>query len=200
MSALSRRQKIQRQSLDEQLRLGLPPQPSALSLPGRYSGAERTKQTVDNHSSDRIREGSPPQAATASESSRTHSERGNLLSNARSIFGNRPALYSVDVYGRRSEIDTRNMGPMAYRALLDAFEQADLPYEPISPLHREAPPGGKIGPETGLPLPDWWELPDEATTSEELQALLRRNLNRAAKDGKSPLVRAFPRAGAKDCR
>ena len=204
MKSLSEGQRQRRRDLDEQLRLGMPPSSPGMFLSGRYSGAERTKQTVNNDSSDRIRKGSPLGEAAPSESSqtsRTDADRaGDLLGAARSVFpaslfpGTRK-LYSFDVHGRRSEIDTSQMSLPAYQKLVEAFQQASRLENPIVESCPAPLPGCKIGPETGLPVPDWWELPGEETTSEELQALMLRNLERAATNGNGPLVRDFPRGG-----
>ncbi|WP_395138626.1 hypothetical protein [Armatimonas sp.] len=55
----------------------------------------------------------------------------------------------------------------------------------------ELPDGCKLGPETGLPLPEWWELPSVEATAEEIQMMIRRNLKRAQREGKGALSRVL---------
>ncbi len=121
-----------------------------------------------------------------------------MLGAARSVFPGRRKLYSVDVLGRREEIDTSRMSLPAYLRLLEAFQNPVRLNDPNGTLQvtsepaRELPEGCKLGPETGLPVPEWWELPEADTTTGELQSMIRRNMERAAREGKGLLFRSFP--------
>ena len=169
---------------------------------GRYRPTEITKETVNQDSDDRkqeqdrIREESPLREATPSRSSLT--KKGDLLGAVRSVFPDRRKLYSVDVLGRREVIDTSQMSLPAYLRLLEAFRtpvRLDDPngtLQTVSEPDREFPEGSKLGPEMGLPLPAWWELPANDTTTGELQRMIRRNMERAAREGKGLLFRSFP--------
>ncbi|MBB6053937.1 hypothetical protein [Armatimonas rosea] len=151
--------------------------------------SETTKETKYIDSGNRKRESSPLGEAGSSRSSSTAGE-GKLLGEARLVFPARQKLYSVDVFGRRSEIDTGHMGAVAYQKLLDACKRPMYLDDPTSRLTatsqpaQELPEGCKVGRETGLPLPEWWELPEEGATSAELQVMIRTNLARASKEGR----------------
>jgi hypothetical protein len=178
---LSQHQRQMRQGLDN---------PSLFPMNGNRS-SETTKETKYIGSDNRKRESSPLGEADSPRSSLTGG-RDKLLGAARAVFPARQKLYSVDVFGRRSEIDTKHMGALAYQKLLDACRRPAHLDDPTSSLTemdqaetaRELPEGCKVGPETELPLPEWWETPEEGATSEELQAMIRRNLARASKEGR----------------
>ena len=158
----------------------------------RVTGA--TKETLYKRVSTsgiQTRESSPTQEAALSRPE-SREEKANLLAATRLVFRPRTKLYSVDVHGRRSEIDTRQMGEDAYQALLEAF-QNPVRYDGLPPENlgevaltasREVLEGCKIGPETGLPLPEWWEIPATGASGEEIQAAIRRNLLRAKREGR----------------
>lgn len=196
MSRLSQNQKRRRRDLDEQMSLGMLPSQGIMFPIGRYREAEITKENVHYHSDDRIREDSPLGEAAPSRSSLTKSR--DLAGVARSVFPARRKLYSVDVLGRRSEIDTQHMSESAYQRLLEAFQNPVRLDDPAGTLQvvsepaRELPEGCKLGPKMGLPLPEWWELPDAEATREEVTELIRRNMERAAHKGKSSYLRRFP--------
>ena len=172
MSRLSHRQRARRLVLNQQMWLGLFP-------PARYSQLETTKETVYNHSDDRIREGSPHGVAAPSRSSRTREEKRDLLRAARSVFPARhEALCGVDVHGRRSPIDTSRMSGSSYQALLAAAgmsrESGEVKGE--NPAPRELAPGFVLGPKTGLAIPDWWKLPKAGASAEQVKATMLENL------------------------
>ena len=122
-----------------------------------------------------------------------------MLSEVRIVFPKRQPLYSVDGFGRRSEIETGHMSEGAYQALLEACQNPirfdgppqdyDLTAANETPF--ELPDGCKLGPETGLPLPEWWELPGAEATVGDIQAMIRRNLKRAEREGKGALNRVL---------
>jgi hypothetical protein len=139
----------------------------------------------------------------------------DLLTAAHAVFPARQRLYSVDCFGRRSEIETRYMSDASYLSLLEAFKnpvRLDSPTDlglacsSIDVPH-EIPEGCKMGIETELPIPDWWEVPEEGITTEEgamseegeattdtqgmidMPAMIRRNLERAKREGRG----IFPR-------
>ena len=122
-----------------------------------------------------------------------------MLSEARIVFPKRQPLYSVDGFGRRSEIETAYMSEGAYQALLEAcqnpirFDGPPQNYNLSAAKETsfEIPEGCKLGPETGLPLPEWWELPGAETTGGEIQVMIRRNLERARREGKGTLSRVL---------
>ncbi|WP_309707468.1 hypothetical protein [Armatimonas sp.] len=84
------------------------------------------------------------------------------------------------------------MSADAYQALLDACQNPirfdgspqDYALTAAQDTHMELPEGCKLGPETGLPLAEWWELPSAEATVEEIQAMIRRNLEQAERDGR----------------
>ena len=189
----------------------------SVSLPIGDRCAVGTKETLHKRvslSGNPARESSPFGEAASSrpdpKRQRSGSEgRGReLVVAARSVFPIRQRLYSMDGHGRRSEIDTRQMGEASFQSLLEAILKPvrydGPPPESVQDTSPEAPrevlEGYKVGPETGLPLPEWWELPEAGASNLELQAAIRRNLERATKTGKSPLVRYFPRGGGKERR
>ncbi len=157
------------------------------------------------------RESSPLGAAASSRSESRKAETGhqankgnansqsNMLSEVRVVFPKRRQLYSVDGFGRRSEIETGHMSEGAYQALLEACQNPirfdgppqdyDLTAANETPF--EIPEGCKLGPETRLPLPEWWELPGAVATVGEIQAMIRRNLKRAEREGKGALSRVL---------
>ncbi len=179
----SRSQRHRRRELAEQLQLGVFPS-------GSYRQTETTKETGYRLSPDQIREGSSSREAASSRSSQTKStspqaKRGDLLSAARATFPNRAKLFSVDVFGRRSEIDTRRMGAGAYQKLLESFANPIRLDDPSYNL-TESPErdqvtleGCKLGPETRLPIPDWWQTPELGAGTDEIKAILKDNLHKA---------------------
>lgn len=185
MSGFSGHQRRQRQQLEASLQQGLFPS-------GGFRQSETTKETVTNLSVNRIREGSPLHAAASPRSSWTEEreeqgEESELVSLARAVFPKRRRLYSIDVHGRRSEIDTSAMGELAYQKLLEAFQSlarldgaAGELNEPQAAV-QAIPEGYKVAPMTGLSVPKWWELPEEGKDipRADLEAMLRRNLERA---------------------
>ena len=205
MSRVSLRQKRRRAALVEQLQLGMFPSGQGMSSgqgifpSGSYRQTETTKETGDEFH--QMREGSPfkvaapfPHSQTEREAPTTRDEvvkRGDLLAAARATF-QRKRLFSVDGHGRRSEIDTSWMGAAGYQKLLEAISKPiriDDPHfilkefpgegsilrEPV-PLVRE---GCKLGDETKLPIPDWWQTPERGASREEIIALLKGNLQKA---------------------
>ncbi|WP_309716529.1 hypothetical protein [Armatimonas sp.] len=120
-----------------------------------------------------------------------------MLSEVRTVFPKRQPLYSVDGFGRRSEIEVGHMSTDAYQALLEACQNPirfdgppqdyDLTVMQNQPF--EIPEDCKLGSETGLPLPEWWELPGAEATVGEIQAMIRRNLERAQREGRGTLSR-----------
>jgi hypothetical protein len=183
MSGFSGRQRRRRQQLEASLQQGL-------FHSAGYRQNETTKETVTNLSVNRIREGSPQDVAASPRSSWTEEKSeggGSLIAEARIVFPKRRVLYSMDVHGRRSEIDTSAMGELAYQKLLEAFQnptRLDGPARALNepPAPTEAVPEGyKIAPMIGLSVPGWWELPEEGSEvpRADLEAMLRRNLERA---------------------
>jgi hypothetical protein len=221
MSRLSQNQKRRRHELDEQMNHGLfPVQQNTLpanqnTFPiSRYRPSETTKETCYSlpdkqeqdrmcQKKDRMWEGSPLEEAAPSQSSLTSEQpastskskkepsQKDLVSAVRLVFPARQRLYSVDVFGRRSEIDTRFLSGDGYLTLLDACKNPlrlndvqsqvseIIPVEPPS----VTPEGCKIGPETELPLPEWWEVPEEGTAITDIEEMIRRNLERAKREG-----------------
>jgi hypothetical protein len=209
MSRLSRNQKRRRRELEEQMNHGLfPTTQNTLSTNQNtfpisgYRTSETTKETCyslsDNQKQDRIYqredriwESSPLGEAALSQSALTkEGNRTDLVSTVRFIFPARQQLYSVDCLGRRSEIETGHLSEEGYLSLLNACKNpvrldsptdlslANSPWE----ASREIPEGCKIGSETELPIPEWWELPEEGTTISEIEELIRRNLARVHKE------------------
>jgi hypothetical protein len=151
------------------------------------------------------REGSPlGAAATPRSESRQAVEKpgqqnGSLLSAARDVF--RQKVYSYDVQGRYSEVGTSAMGDEAYHKLLEAAKSpitsdgaslSDLPAP--TKTTKEVPEGYKVGPATGLTIPDWWET-ELGNTPEEKLATIRRNLGKAKLLSKGNLLRTPDMAG-----
>nr|WP_309697890.1 hypothetical protein [Armatimonas sp.] len=105
--------------------------------------------------------------------------------NREKLFGNREKLFSVDVFGRRSEIDTRRMGAGAYQKLLESFQSPirfdDPSHKPTNfpALERVTLEGCKLGSETQLPIPDWWQTPEPGAATDEIKAILKDNLHKA---------------------
>ena len=128
-----------------------------------------------------------------------------MLSEVRIVFPKRQQLYSVDGLGRRSEIETGHMSEGAYQALLEACENPirfdgppqDYDMTAAKETSFDIPDGCKLGSETELPLPEWWELPGAQATAEEIQAMIRRNLKRAEREGKGALSRVLATSLAK---
>lgn len=177
--------------LQETLSLGLPPSQAV-----GVRGSDTTKETLDKRvsvSGIQTREDSSSWEAVSSRSESKQGERrSELLSAARSMFPARRKLYSTDVYGRRHEIETKELSEAAYQSLLEACQNPvryDGPPpegvgEVVPEAPREVPEGCKIGPLTGLTMPEWWEIPETSASGEEIQAAIRRNLERASKNGK----------------
>ena len=125
--------------------------------------------------------------------------QGTMLSEARIVFPKRQPLYSVDGFGRRSEIETAHMSTDAYQVLLEACQSPirfdgppqDYDLTAAKETSFEVPDGCKLGPETQLPLPEWWELPGAEATAEEVQGMIRQNLERAEREGKGALSRVL---------
>nr|WP_309695400.1 hypothetical protein [Armatimonas sp.] len=113
------------------------------------------------------------------------------------LFPARQKLYSVDGLGRRSEIETGHMSEGAYQALLEACQNPirfdgppqDYDLTGAKETSFELPDGFKLGPETGLPLHEWWELPGTGATAEEIQMMIWRNLKRAEHESKGAFSR-----------
>jgi hypothetical protein len=125
------------------------------------------------------REGSPHRAAAtpapgkprAEEEKQSREGLGLVEAAARSVFG-RQELYSVDGHGRRTLIEERVVGSVAYGKLLEAArENARLPARPTE-SRVEAPV-------VGLPVPEWWETELGATSAEKI-ATIRENLRMAS--------------------
>jgi hypothetical protein len=105
----------------------------------------------------------------------------------------------VDGLGRRNEIDTSQMGELAYQRLLEAashplrLDDLDAELTTFSEAPQALREGGEPGRETGLLLPDWWEVPkDSGAPADELKAMIRRNLERATQHGKG-IFKPWPR-------
>ena len=177
----------------------------------RVRNFDTTKETLDKRvsmSEIQTRESSPFREA-ASSRSESNTDRieskvdphdpKNLVSAARIVFPKRQKLYSVDGFGRRSEIETGHMSTDAYQALLEACQNPirfdgppqDYDLTAAKETSFELPEGCKLGPETELPLSEWWELPGVEATAEEIQAKIRRNLKRAQREGKGALARVL---------
>lgn len=157
--------------------------------------ADRTKETLNQRVSLpdlQTREGSPLREAALSRSSgkseQQHRSGKRLLEQAQSLFPNGTILYSIDVHGRRSPIDTSRMSDAAYQQLLEAarnplrFDSSDsltspLEQEPEQTIQQDQ----QLGPETELPIPTWWTLPEPGASSEGIKVLLRQNLEQANK-------------------
>jgi len=156
---------------------------------------DTTKETLNQRVSLpdlRTREGSPLGEAASSRSSgkneQQHHSGEGLLGQAQTLFASYPVPYSVDVHGRRSHIDTSHMSDAAYQQLLEAarnplrFDGSDYTAsQPESEPVRTAEPGYRLGPETGLPIPEWWAFPEPGASSEGIKATLRQNLEQANK-------------------
>jgi hypothetical protein len=224
MSRLSRNQKRRRRELEEQMNHGLFPTKSDTFPIGRYRLSETTKETCyslpENQEQDRIWESSPSGEAAFSQSSLTSEQSAltlktekrhnpaDLISTARLLFPTRQRLYSVDVLGRRSEIDTRLLSGDGYLSLLEACKNPirlnDVQSQVSEIIAVEAPvatpEGCKIGVETELPIPDWWEVPEESVEGVEgetvdMPAMIRRNLERAKREGRGIFSRGLLGAG-----
>lgn len=171
---------------------------------------DTTKETLDKRVSKsgiqtlhliQTQEGSPFREAAPSRSESTAGTRAShrdLVATARLLFPARQKLYGVDGFGRRSEIETGHMSADAYQALLEAcqnpirFDGPPQTFEPVvADMPVEAPEGCKLGPETGLPLLEWWELPGTVATWEETQVMINRNLERVGREGRGG-CRLFP--------
>ena len=166
-----------------------------LCQPIGYRLTDTTKETLNQRVSLpdlRTREGSPLGEAASSQSSgkseRQHHSGEGLLGQAQTLFASYPVLYSVDVHGRRSPIDTSRMSDAAYQQLLEAaqnplrFDGSDYSASQPNPEPvRTLPSGFQLGPETGLPIPEWWALPEPGASSDEIKATLRQNLEQANK-------------------
>ena len=168
---------------------------SRLCQPIGYRLIDTTKETLNQRVSLpdlRTWEGSPLREAASSMSSgkseRQHRSGEGLLGQAQTLFSSYPIRDSVDVHGRRSPIDTSRMSDAAYQQLLEAarnplrFDGSDYSAsQPNSEPVRTLPSGLQLGPETGLPIPDWWALPEPGASYEEIKATLRQNLERCRK-------------------
>ena len=177
----------------------------------RVRNFDTTKETLDKRvsmSEIQTRESSPLREAASSRSesntdrpeSRGDQHRSeNLVSAVRLLFPARQKLYSVDGLGRRSEIEMGHMSEGAYQALLEACQNPirfdgppqDYDLTAAKETSFELPDDCKLGPETGLPMPEWWELPGVEATAEEIQAMIWRNLKRAQREGKGTLSRVL---------
>ena len=179
----------------------------------RVRNFDTTKETLDKRVSMseiqtqkeiQTRESSPLREA-ASSRSESNTDKADLVSAARIVFPKRQPLYSVDGFGRRSEIETAHMSTDAYQALLEACQSPirfdgppqDYDLTAAKETSFEVPDGCKLGPETGLPLPEWWELPDAEATGGEIQTMIRRNLERARREGTGDLSRELAKSLAK---
>ena len=155
--------------------------------------ADTTKETRYQRVSlpdGQTRESSPLREAASSRSSRNEKGQqrtaGLLLEVAHAIFPTRPEFYSLDVHGRRSQIDTSGMSEAGYQKLLEAFANPirfDGPEPPmladIVVQQREPDPGYRMGSATGLPVPDWWQIPEPGASAEQIKAILKENLQKA---------------------
>ncbi|WP_309715514.1 hypothetical protein [Armatimonas sp.] len=155
--------------------------------------ADTTKETRYQRVSlpdGQTRESSPLREAANSQSSRSEKGQqrtaGTLLEVAHAIFPTRQVLYSLDVHGGRSQIDTSGMSEAGYQKLLEAFANPvrfDGP-EPAMVAdmvvqQQEPDSGCRIGSATGLPVPDWWQIPEPGATAEQIKAILKENLQKA---------------------
>ncbi len=163
---------------------------------------DTTKETLDKRVSKseiQTRESSPLREATSSRSESRKAEtghqasqsktigQGKMLSEVRIVFPKRQLLYSMDGFGRRSEIEVGHMSEGAYQALLAACQNPmrfdgppqdyDLTAANETPF--EIPDCCKLGPETGLPLPKWWKLPAAGASEEDIWKMIHQNLERA---------------------
>jgi hypothetical protein len=233
MSRLSRNQKRRRQELEEQMNHGLfPVHQDTFALHqdtfpiSRYRPSETTKETCyslpenQKQKEERMNQGqesSPSGEAAFSQSSLTPEQpaltseakkernRADLVSTARLLFPARQRLYSVDVFGRRSEVDTRFLSSDGYLSLLEACKNPIRLNDVASQVSeiiavdatREIPEGCKMGVETELPIPDWWEVPEERVEGETINmpAMIRRNLERAKREGKGIFSRGLTGLG-----
>lgn len=86
----------------------------------------------------------------------------------------RQDIFAVDVLGRRERLDVEGMGEAAYQKLLDAAK---------NPLRVDGSmPGLAERPEpTPARPPEWWEMPSETASVEDVKAMLRRNLEELEK-------------------
>jgi hypothetical protein len=189
----------------------------------RWTGI--TKETLHKRvslSGIQTREGSPFGEAAPSRSESgvekgqdLRTAKSNLLNTARAVFPARQRLYSVDCLGRRSEIETRHMSEASYLSLLEVFKnpvRLDSPTDlglARSSVNApcEIPEGCKMGIETELPIPEWWEVPKEGAMAEEgeattdiqgmidMPAMIRRNLERAKREGKGIFSRGLTGLG-----
>lgn len=191
MPRMSLRQKRRRHELVEQLQLGMFPSSQGRFPSGSYRQTETTKETGYKFNQGQMREGSPTEVAASSPSSQTKREdvakvagHRDLATVARVTF-QRKRLFSVDGHGRRSEIDTSWMGATGYQKLLEAianpirlddpnFILQDSP-EPVPLVHE----GCKLGAETKLPIPGWWQTSDRGASCEEIKAIIKSNLQKA---------------------
>ena len=175
----SRSQRHRRRELAEQLHLGVFPSGQGVFPSGSYRQTETTKETGYRLSPHQIREGSSSREAASSRSSQTkgtspQAKSGDLLAAARTTFSNREKLYSVDVFGRRSEIDTGRMGAGAYQKLKESFANPIRLDDPSYKLTESSEPerviveGSRLGPETRLPIPDWWQIPEPGAGIEQI--------------------------------
>lgn len=98
----------------------------------------------------------------------------------------RQDIFAVDVLGRRERLDVESMSEAAYQKLLDAARnpiRVDGPMPEMSERPEPAP----------ARLPEWWEVPGETDSAEEVKAILRRNLERATQR-KAPGTGSWKRA------
>nr|WP_309693393.1 hypothetical protein [Armatimonas sp.] len=77
------------------------------------------------------------------------------------------------------------MGAGAYQKLLESFANPIRLDDPSYNL-TESPErdqvtleGCKLGPETRLPIPDWWQTPELGAGTDEIKAILKDNLHKA---------------------
>lgn len=92
----------------------------------------------------------------------------------------RQDIFAVDVLGRRERLPVEEMSEAAYQKLLDA---ARNPIRVDGPIQKMAE---RPEPAPARP-PEWWEVPGETATAEEVKAMLRRNLEELERSrGKAP--------------
>jgi hypothetical protein len=105
------------------------------------------------------------------------------VSMVREVFG-RKTLYSIDVHGRRSRIETEHLSDEGYHKLLEAMRNpftVQGTMQMANDAHerpQEIPEGCKRGEETGLLIPSWWKT-DMGETPEEKWATIQDNLKMA---------------------
>jgi hypothetical protein len=171
---------LQKQAGQEflQNQLGLPIQNPCLAISDQSAGT--TKETQDKRVSlpnAPTREGSPFREAIPSRSGQ------NKIEMVREVFG-RKTLYSIDVHGRRSRIETEHLSNEGYHKLLEAMRNPFTVQGTMQMTNdaqerpQEIPEGCKRGEETGLLIPAWWKT-NMGETAEEKWATIQDNLTMA---------------------